>query len=123
MAEASTLEDRKNEMATEECEDIDHDESFLSSQDEVSVGTALGKLLISLDKSSKEVISEYDIRMTPQAREKHFTQKFNVPKLEHCATSLHIKIKNEEGKKLFRKGALVKKILSKVESLFPQILH
>ena len=103
----------------EECEDMDHDESFLSSQDEVSVGTALGKLLVSLDKSSKGVISEYDIRMTPQAREKHF-QKFTVPKLEQCATSLHIKIKSEEGKKLFRKGALVKKILTKVESFFPQ---
>ena len=103
----------------EECEDMDHDESFLSSQDEVSVGTALGKLLVSLDKSSKGVISEYDIRMTPQAREKHF-QKFTVPKLEQCAVSLHIKIKSEEGKKLFRKGALVKKILTKVESFFPQ---
>ena len=32
----------------EECEDMDHDESFLSSQDEVSVGTALGKLLVSI---------------------------------------------------------------------------
>ena len=91
-----------------------------SSQDDLGVGSSISKLLRVLDAGGKEVVSEYDVRMTPEGREKHFMQKFNVPKLEYCATKLHIKTKNEEGKKLFKKGLLVKKILSRIESLFPQ---
>ena len=88
--------------------------------DDISIGSAINKLLQSIDTNSKEVVSAYDVRMTPESLEKHFLVKFNVPKLEHCAANLHIKIKSEEGKKLFRKSSLVKEILSKIESLFPQ---
>ena len=98
----------------------EQNESFVSSREGFSIASAIEKLMQSIDDKSKLVLQEYDIDMSLETQKKHLMQKFNVANLEHCAGNLQIKTKNDEGKKLFRKEALVMKIIAKIESLFPQ---
>ena len=98
----------------------EQNESFVSTHEDVSIASAIEKLMLRIDDESKVVLHEYNVGMSLETQKKHLMQKFNVTKLEHCAYNLLIKTKNDEGKKLFRKEALVRKIIAKIESLFPQ---
>ena len=97
----------------------DNEESFLDSQDDISVGSAIGKLMRSVDGDSRKIISKYDVRQTTEAKFKQFSA-FNVKELNSCAEDLRIQTKSQDGKKLFNKGSLVLEIISKIETLFPQ---
>ena len=100
-------------------EQSDDEESFLDSQDDISVGSAIGKLLRSVDEDSRKIICKYDIRQTAEARVKQFGA-FSVKELTNCAENLHIQAKSEDGKKLYNKGSLVLELIGKIETYFPQ---
>ena len=101
------------------------DEPFLDSQEQswragdLDVGTAIGKLLRSVDTESKSVISTYDVRLSTAANIKNFT-KFQVARLDKCAANIKVKTKTDEGKKIYGKNALIKAILTRIEAHFPQ---
>ena len=101
--------------------DLDTSESFESVDDidQGPIGLAIGKILRSVNVDCRQVVSTYDIRLPEYENTKNF-QKFKVPSLENCANELKIKITKEDGKKLYKKGALIRKILLKIKAHLPQ---
>ena len=78
----------------------------------------MGKLLRSIDLESRQVVATYDIRLSLEENGKNLI-KFGVPKLEQCASAMSIKIKKEDGKKLFNKALLIRKVLLKIKAHLP----
>ena len=83
------------------------------------IGSAIGRLLRSLKEESRQIASTYDIRLDEEDNSKAF-QKFKVPALEICAKELGIIILQDDGRKLYKKGALIRKILRKIKAHLPQ---
>ena len=101
-------------------EESEEEESFCDSQEGGSVGAAIGRLLLSIDLKSRELVSKYDIRLTFRDNCKNFS-KFKVQELESCASALKIKTREGDGKKVFnKKDGLVDEVVRKIRSHLPQ---
>ena len=50
--------------------DSENEDSFLDSDDGLSIGTSIGKLMRAVDGISRDIISQYDIRLTSEKSEK-----------------------------------------------------
>ena len=104
-----------NEESDEEAEDSFQD----ASASDNSIGSTIGRLLRTVDGDSKKVVSTYDIRLSFEENVKNFLS-FKVPQLEKCASALSVKIIGDDGKKLYNKGPLTRKIVMKIKAHLPR---
>ena len=93
-------------------------DSFCDSQEEGSIGAAIGRLLLAVELKSRKLVSNYDVRLSFKDNCRNFN-KFKVGELESCASALKIEVKTEDGKKKYNKPDLVGAIVSKIVSHLP----
>ena len=80
----------------------------------------VGSLLMNSNEVQKSVLSGFNHKDSLEKNAKNLN-KFQVQMLEDTAEYLHIKIIDNNSKKLFNKNMLIKKIINKVLSLLPSV--
>ena len=112
------LEMSSDRIVSEDDDNVS-EESFSEAcnSENIEMKEVIGKLLNVGDQSYKTVISAYEIGKNVNANEKNLN-RFSVPIIKGCAEILRIKCENNSGKK-FNKADLIRKIVSRIDSMMP----
>ena len=112
------LELSSNRIVSEDDDDISEQSFYdFDTADNLPMKEVIGKLLDLGDQSYKTVISAYEIGKHINVNEKNLN-RFTVLILKRCAEILRIRCENDSGKK-FNKADLVKRIVSRIDSMMP----